>query len=617
MSGVFGIFSHSLSRISEQLTIMGQEMSHRPWYHLDVFCDESQGVGLGRIGIGIFNQAPQPLWNSDRTVALVMTGEIYNRNELIRNDLITSDEQIVLSLYEQLKDEFIGCLKGAFVIAIWDKNRNQLLIANDRLGLYPLHYAHYNDKLVFAPEMKGILCDPTFRKELDMAALAEYMHFQYLLGDKTFFKELKLLPGASILCYNTQSGHLTIRPYWDFSRLPQLPPTVVFEEAVEEASRLLKTAVNRFTGGNHRAGIYLSGGLDSRMILGAIAPDLLPVTTITFGQQGCRDVIYARQIAALIGADHHYFEFPDGKWVEKFADFHLELTEGFHSWIHSHGISILDQVRSLIDINLTGFWGEAFAVDNEMYLPLLQAPDNMAFTVQVFNWYSQKITWPSMSEVEKQFLFSPRLSSQMQNLAFESFSAELAKYDHLSYEQRSLSFYVNNISRRMYQYYTIFQRSHFELRFPFCDYDYMEFIGALPVEMGFKSRIRRAMLLNMNKSLGSVPYDKDNLPITQGKLARVTAKLVQKSKSFVNRHVAVVFPEYKTLYTDYENWLRNELGSWAEGLLLGERTLQRDIFNPEFLQSLWRRHLLGLEEWTIGKIAPIMTYEMMLRRFYD
>jgi len=78
-----------------------------------------------------------------------------------------------------------------------------------------------------------------------------------------------------------------------------------------------------------------------------------------------------------------------------------------------------------------------------------------------------------------------------------------------------------------------------------------------------------------------------------------------------------LFSRRATLYADYENYLRNELRSWAEGILFDNRTLERGIFNPEFLRSIWDRHLSGRELHTIGKIAPIMTYEMMLRRFYD
>jgi asparagine synthase (glutamine-hydrolysing) len=441
------------------------------------------------------------------------------------------------------------------------------------------------------------------------------MRFQHLLGDKTFFEELKLLPNASVLRYNLQSDCLTVKPYWDFSRIPQLPPTLTFEEATEEASRLLKAAVDNLTAGNHRLGVYLSAGVDSRVILGFLNRDLFPINTVTFGQKGCRDVVYAQQIAAKVGANHHYFGFPDGRWVQEFADFHLELTEGFHSWIHSHGISIMHQVRPLLDLNLTGLGGGQSAIDWEDPA-LLQAQDDIAFTSRLFDLLSQRTTWPSLNETEERFLFSPEISATMRDLAFQSFCAEVAKYDYLPYAERAAYFALCNPDRRLFQYYIVFHRSHFEQRFPFYDYRYFEFVYALPPEMLFKRRLRRAIILKEMRPLAGVPYDKDDLPITGNKLAGATAKLVKKGQSLANC-ITPLFPKHTTLYADYENWLRHELREWGEHILLGPQTLQRNIFNPEFLRSLWARHQSGLEIHTIGKIAPIMTYEMLLRRFYD
>jgi len=93
--------------------------------------------------------------------------------------------------------------------------------------------------------------------------------------------------------------------------------------------------------------------------------------------------------------------------------------------------------------------------------------------------------------------------------------------------------------------------------------------------------------------------------------------LAVKLKRRFNRHLWPIFPERYTLYADYENYLRDELRSWAENILFDRRTAERGIFNPAFLRTLMDRHLSGLEEWTIGKIAPVITYEMMLRRFCD
>lgn len=624
MSGVFGILdSKHNAPIGQRLTRMANDISHRPWHVVETRYDEEAGIGLGRIGIGIFNQEQQPIYSDDERVMIFLCGEIYNtaalRRELeakgypFRND---SCLELVLRLYQDRGANFVHSLAGVFVLAIWDSNRQELLIANDRFGLCPLLYAHYDGKLLFAPEMKGILSDPGFHRKLDFTALAEYTRFQFLLGNKTFFEGLKLLPNASLLRYNLKTDCLTTQTYWDISHIPTLPANLTFDDAVEEASRLFKAAIDNLTGGDYRFGVYLSGGVDSRVILGFIDRQRWPITTITYGQQGCRDVVYAQQIAKIMDTEHQFFEFPDGKWVESCADFHLELTEGFHSWIHAHGISILGQVRPLIDVNLTGLGGGQSAIDWDD-LGLLQARDDVTFTSRLFNLLCQNTTWPSIDEGEAQFLFSPSICAEMKGLAFDSFCSELASYNHLPYRQRAAYFALCNPDRRLFQYYTVFNRSHFEQRFPFYDYQYFDFIYALPPEMLFKRRLRRAVILKNMRPLARTPYDKDNLPITNSQVSHLVARLVQKSKSFVNRYLFPTGSDHVTLYADYENWLRNELKEWGRNILLGEQTLQRNIFNPEFLHSLWNRHQSGLEVHTIGKIAPLMTYELMLRRFYD
>ena len=617
MSGVFGIVdSKRRPSVNQLLAQMGAAMSHREWYRTETYCEDSVGVGLGRIGIGVFNQERQPVCSEDENLIIFLAGEFYDTAK-VRRDLTEkgrhlrddSDAELALRLYQEKGEAFVRDLEGAFVLAIRNRSQHEVIVVNDRFGLYPLLYAHFDGKLIFAPEMKGVLCDPDFRKELNMTALAEYTRFQHLLGDKTFFEELELLPAASFLCFRTDTDHLTLQPYWTFSQIPALPLNVTFGEAAEEAGRLLKLAVDKLTGGGHRLGLYLSGGMDSRAILGFIDRSKMPITSITFGQKNCRDVVYAEQIASKIGTKHHYFEFTDGGWVKEFADFHLTLTEGFHSWIHSHGINILKQVRSLIDVNLTGLHGAEINWEDPA---LYHAPDDVAFACRLFNLLSQDTTWPSITGDEETILFSARVTAQMRGLAFDSLRAELAKYTHFSHHQLATCFSCNT-DRRLFQYYTVFNRSHVEQRFPFYDYSYFGFIHSLPPEMLFKRRLRRAIILDRMKPLARIPYDKDDLPI----MWHEPAKLVRKVKRYVTRRLAPVFPEYPTLYADYEKWLRHELREWGEDFLLSKRTLQRDLFNPEFLASLWHRHQSELEVNMIGKIAPLMTLEMMLRKFFD
>jgi asparagine synthase (glutamine-hydrolysing) len=623
MSGIFGILDNKRNlRTDRLLAQMGSEMSHREWYVVETFCDESAGVGLGRIGIGIFNRERQPIYSEDRSLVIFLSGEFYGTAEL-RRELKAkgyrfqddNDLELILRLYEEKGEQFIHDLEGAFIVMIWNRSRQEVIIANDRFGLYPLFYAHYDGKLIFAPEMKGILCDDTFPRTLNLTALAQYVRFQHLLGERTFFEDIQLLPNASLLIYDLSAASCSVKPYWTFDDIPYRPE-VSFDEAVEEAGRLLRRTVQRLSGDAYRPGVYLSGGLDSRTILGMV--ERRPVISLTYGTQNCRDVYYARRIAKAVGSDHHWFDLPDGEWVREHVDFHLDLTEGFHSWIHAHGISTLPQARQLMDVNLTGWDGGTIMGHKDSVEPLqVSAVDDAALITRLFYLCNQEYTWPSATEAEESLLYCEPMRKKIQGLAFDSFRAEMSRYLGYRSDVRGEYFYVRNHCGRLTQNLVTFTRSHVEVRFPFFDYDLFDFLYSIPALLRGDQTLHRAVIQRETPRLAYIPYDHDEfLPTTQPLIRGMHAMTVKLKRRF-NRYLRPIFPERYTLYADYENYLRGELHDWAKGILFDRRTSERGIFSPTFLRTLMDRHLSGLEEWTIGKIAPMMTYEMMLRRFYD
>ena len=611
MSGIFGIVDpKKRSDLLSVINSMSVAMSHREWFVAESFVDEEANVALGRMGIGIFNRRPQPVWNASRTIALVLAGEFYNKNTETQ-----SDEEYALALYESKGKDFAAHLNGAFIVGIYDKRKNLVLITNDRFGLYPLYYTFHNGRLIFAPEMKGILCDPVFPKKIDLTALAQYVRFQHLLGERTFLEDIQMLPGASILNMDLSTGFYSLTSYWSFNDIPYYPG-VKFEEAVEETGKLFRCAIRRLSGDSYRPGVYLSGGMDSRSILGMI--DRRPVVSLTYGVRNCRDVYYARRIARVVGSNHHWFDLPDGKWVEEYADFHLELTEGFHSWIHAHGMSTLPQARELMDVNLTGWNGGAIMGLPRLIEPLqVSAVDDMAFIARVFDKTCQEYTWPSITESEENFLYCDSLRKQMQGLAFDSFRTELSRYLGYRPDVRGEYYYNNEHGRRLTQNFVIFTRSHIEVRAPFYDYDLFDFLYSLPAQIRKDRKLYRHMVQREMPKLTNIPYDHDEFLPTTRQVVREIHSTAIKIKRRINRHVGHMFPERQTLYADYENYLRHELREWAESILFDRRTTERGIFDPSFLRTLMQRHLSDLEEWTIGKIAPLMTYEMMLRRYVD
>ena len=610
MSGIFGIVDpkrkSDIQSIAQRMSVV---MSHREWFVAESFVDEETHMALGRMGIGIFNRRPQPVWNASRTIALVLVGEFYNKG--IRTQ---SDEQFALELYESKGRDFAAHLDGAFVVGIYDKSKNIVLIANDRFGLYPHYYTFHNGRLVFAPEMKGILCDPGFSKKIDLTALVQYVRFQHLLGERTFLEDIQLLPGASLLNYDLSSHSCVVTSYWSFDCIPSRSQ-VSFEEAVEEGSLIMRETIKGLSSDSYRPGVFLSGGLDSRTILGMV--ERRPVATLTYGTRTCRDVYYASRIAKVVGSDHHWVDLPNGEWVKEYADFHLELTEGFHSWIHAHGMSALPMARELMDVNLTG-WDGALMGHIDLIEPLQVSPvDDLAFLSRLYYVYNQTFTWPSITEQEEKLLYSEAIQNKVQGLAFDSFRTEVSRYLHSRRDVRGEYFYINNHCRRLTHNFITFTRSHIEVRFPFFSYKLIDFLFSLRAEVRGHQQLYRSIIQRETPRVAYIPYEKDEfLPTTHSHVRRIHAETV-KMKRRINRHILKLFPERETLYADYENYLRKELRIWAENILFDRRTAERGIFEPSFLRSLMQRHISNMEEWTIGKIAPLITYEMMLRRYVD
>lgn len=624
MSGLIGFLDFTPEKLVHIVQTTRHHLCRFSWNSWDWWTSSDGRHSLGRVDIGVFNPQPQPVSSPDGQVIALLSGELYHTTEL-RQELAATgvrfqrnnDPELALYAYLTYGPDFIGHLEGAFHLVIFDLQRQELLIANDRFGLRPLYYAHYQGKFSFAPEQKVLLLDPTFEKKLSWVAVAEYMRFQHLLGEKTFFEGISLLPAASVLRYHLPTKNVTIKPYWSLADIPEIDPTLTFADAVTESERLFLSAIERLSSGPQRVGLYLSGGLDSRLIAGALAKFRPDFHTITYGAKDARDVLLAKRIATTVGSQHTFCEFPDGKWVLKYLDLHFDLTEGQHSWIHSHGMSTLGQARDLFDVNLTGLSVDTL-LGSSLWDPLIfEAPDELAFFSRFFELVNQRYTWSGLTEAEEQLLYTDKVQKKIKNLAFESLMQEMRQAAQYPTERKVDYFKLFHHNRRMTHNYVVFNSSHFENRFPGYDYALLDFVLSLPIQWRAGRQLEKAMIENINSRLALIPQSKDGLLFTNRSGRRLTHHIITRLKQRFNRHIVQVFPEPRSLYADYENWLRHELRDWATDMLLDGQLASRGLFNPEFVKSLLNRHFSGHELHTIGKIAPIMTFEMVMRRFFD
>ncbi|HOQ60014.1 MAG TPA: asparagine synthase-related protein [Vicinamibacterales bacterium] len=623
MSGIFGVLGRpGGDRSREIVGAMADTLRRRPWHLTETSLPEADAA-LGRQSIGVFNRLPQPVQHA-AGVSLWLCGEFYHQRERRgrlasegRLDGEAPDEALALAVYERDGIEGLTALEGAFAIAVWDRRTRTFVFVNDRFGSYPHLYAHTGGGLTLAPDLETVCCNPAVSRALDRTTVAQFVRFQQALGDRTWLQGVRLLPPASQLVYRPDDDALDIRAYWDWDRIGR-QPSITFDDAVDGCIGVFQRAVDAMTAPPARPGIFLSGGLDGRAILGFARPDAA-LATITYGAAGCRDVVLAERLSRAAGRPHHWFPFRDGSWVETCAPLHVAITSGLHGWYNAHGLSVLPQIRGLMDVNLSGYDGGTVlggSLDFYRDRPYREAPDPAALAASFFDAFCTKFTWPGLTDDEARALFAGE-SRDLFRRAPDSLRDELARVTDFPPGRQADFFYHRHALARALQYQVVVQRSAIEVRCPFFDYALIDFIYSLPDRIRTTPMFRRTVLTRRMPKLARIPHEKTNLLPHASPWVYYPHAFLRKLGNRINRHIAPVFVDRPRLYADYENYLRRELRPWAEDLLLGPRAAARGLFDPAAVRSLWERHLAGGELWTIGKVGPLISIELALRRFID
>src|SRR5581483_4865400 len=184
-----------------------------------VWVAEGVALGMRRLSIIDLSTGHQPIHNEDGTIWIVFNGEIYNYRAL-RSELeaaghrfyTSTDTETIVHAYEQWGAGAIGRLRGMFGLAIWNAADRSLLIARDRIGIKPMHYAAIGDRLYFGSELKSLLEAPDLPRELDVDSLDHYLSFLYTPRDRSIFAHVRKLPPGHLLTW--RDGRVTVEQYW-------------------------------------------------------------------------------------------------------------------------------------------------------------------------------------------------------------------------------------------------------------------------------------------------------------------------------------------------------------------------------------------------------------------
>src|ERR1700694_3446246 len=316
MCGICGVAGGEADEGRELVGRMCAAMVHRGPDEDGSVHRDGVTFGVRRLSIIDVEGGHQPIHNEDSTIWVVQNGEIYNHLEL-RKVLVAaghsfttqSDTEVLVHGYEEWGERLVERLNGMFAFAVLDLRRGRVLLARDRMGIKTLHYAVDDRRLVFASELKALLCDPVLRRDLDPVALDEYLALEFVPSPRSIVRGIGKLPPAHTLEGWLGSGIHRLHRCWSptLGEEEAAPRRPRLEERCEELREVLRESVRKELISDVPLGVFLSGGIDSRAVtamMSQLGGDEKRFS-VGFAERSFDESRYARQVAAHLGTDHH------------------------------------------------------------------------------------------------------------------------------------------------------------------------------------------------------------------------------------------------------------------------------------------------------------------------
>ncbi|HTF45346.1 MAG TPA: asparagine synthase (glutamine-hydrolyzing), partial [Terriglobales bacterium] len=574
-------------------------------------------LGMRRLSIIDLAGGHQPVFNEDRTVWVVFNGEIYNFPEL-RKELegrghrfyTHTDTEVIVHLYEDLGADCVQKLRGMFAFALYDERRRCLLLARDRLGKKPLHYALSDGRLLFGSEIKAILSVEPKLAQLNSDALLQYFYFGYIPDPATAFAPIQKLPPGHVLEF--AAGKIAVRQYWDLPEYGTYSPASE-QECLEELEHRLAEAVRIRLIADVPLGALLSGGTDSSTVVALMAgATSRPVKTFSVGFRHAdfNEAPYARMVAEKFATDHHELILePDVRETIETLTRSLEEPFGDSSMLPTYYISCL--ARKHVTVALSGDGGDEAFAGYERYRIHLQDRSHDWIPQWAGRWYRRGIhPWLPYNLPGRSLAYSLSLPWQdryTEGVSFHPFQREmgLLSEDFVGAAQPLKLFreYLDKapahdpLGRVLYldsktylpgDILTKVDRmsmlTSLEARVPMLDHVFLEWVTALTPEWKMRGGIQKYILRKLAERVG-VPKE-------------------------------VLYRPKQGFALPLGHWMRNELKDLILEVMQDPGTLQRGYFNPNGIARLLNEHFQGRRDHS-ARIWRLFMFELWHRNFLE
>ncbi len=598
MCGINGIYDlKTIQNPRELVESMNQSMVHRGPDAGAIFEDSNIVLGHRRLSIIDLEEASnQPMTSSDGRFTIVFNGEIYNFREL--KDLLPDyqwkskgDTEVILAMWEKWGMNAIKQLNGMFAIGIYDKNKNEVFLIRDRLGIKPLYFHYNEDFTVFSSSLKSILETNLVDRKIDQNALIDYLRFQTVQTPNTLIEDVYQLEPGHYIKVN-QDG-IEKKSYWSLEK-DFLPVPRNYDTIKEKTRELLFESVERRLISDVKVGAFLSGGIDSSLLVGIISNELdqkISTFNVNFAEEDYSEAKFARQVASKYNTDHHEINLKPQDFLEKLPEALSKMDhpsgDGPNTYIVSEetkkqGITVAlsglggDELFAGYDIfkRIPEVQSKKWLLSFPVYIRRLMAKGLLLKGNTIANRKIGQVIQQPYFDTEYIYQFNRQLFLDDQikritgranlpinssfiigkeGIGFDTAGWNLPTLSKISYLE--ISTYMQNVLLRDSDQMSM--AHSLEIRVPFLDHKLVEYVMGVPDFAKYPQKPKK-LLLDAFEDL--IPEEVWNRP-----------------------KMGFVLP--------YEQWMRNELKSFCEDKLDALKDLE--YFRSSEIDKLWNQFLKG------------------------
>jgi asparagine synthase (glutamine-hydrolysing) len=623
MCGITGIYNYSSKEKIDHAALknMCDIIIHRGPDEGAVFIDQGHHIGLGhrRLSIIDLTTGSQPMSNANESIWIVFNGEIYNYPEL-KKELIakgykfrtTSDTEVIIYLYEEYGESAFYRLNGIFAFAIFDKTKNCLVLARDHFGVKPLYYSFHKGNLLFGSEIKTIISNNSFAREMDFEALNSFLTFRYNPAPQTLFKNIKKLYAGHYLKISL-TGEPELKSFWNYS--PEINSGISEKEAIAQYQGLLESAVKRQMISDVPVGLLLSGGVDSAVIghlMQSFSKEKIKTFTIGFAGKGdFNELADARASAKYIGSEHFEVTISQKEYLDFFYKSFYYTEEPIAEMTIPALYYVSKLAASKVKVVLAGqgadeplagykrYFGEQQISKYSQllnYLPMQSfaklAPRSerlrrAAYASQFTNEMERFLAiYTIFTPEQKEHLLNKDVKQQTRNV-----DLELIKrlYDQASGLKDSLAKILFIDTRKtLADNLLLFgdkitMANSLEMRVPFLDVELIKFVETLPSEMKLKGGVHKYI-----------------------------------HKTAVKKWLPdeIIYRKKRGFSTPMDTWLQTDFAKEAGDLFNDSNSACRKYFNIEFINEMLNKHQNRKENFQ-RNIFALLSFEIWHKTFFE